>query len=143
VDDARVQALFDDCIDAFTSPRDAAAATTGTVPGWGPYASTMERVSPRFRDKTILDFTDNRLLLRSRRRDRRRKVDRLDAIPLPSTHRAPLERQRMITPALARPRPASSSGSSSTPDGQRYAVAREARRSGGKTSRVSMHASRL
>ena len=49
----------------------------------------------------------------------------------------------MITPALA---PTATRGVVRLifdADGQRYAVAREARRSGGKTSRVSMHASRL
>ena len=48
--------------------------------------------------------------------------------------------QRMITPALA---PTATRGVVRLvfdADGQRYAVAREARRSGGKTSRVSMHA---
>ena len=51
--------------------------------------------------------------------------------------------QRMITPALA---PTATRGVVRLvfdADGRRYAVAREARRSGGKTSRVSMHASRL
>ena len=49
----------------------------------------------------------------------------------------------MITPALA---PTATRGVVRLifdADGQRYVVAREARRSGGKTSRVSMHASRL
>jgi exonuclease SbcC len=51
--------------------------------------------------------------------------------------------QRVITPALA---PTATRGVVRLifdADGQRYAVAREARRSGGRTSRVSMHASRL
>lgn len=51
--------------------------------------------------------------------------------------------QRMITPALA---PTATRGVVRLifdADGRRYAVARQARRSGGKTSRVTMHASRL
>src|SRR5262249_34865431 len=51
--------------------------------------------------------------------------------------------QRVITPALA---PTATRGVVRLifdADGQRYAVAREARRSGGRTPRVSMHASRL
>lgn len=51
--------------------------------------------------------------------------------------------QRMITPALA---PTATRGVVRLifdADGHRYAVAREARRSGGKTSRVTMHACRL
>ena len=53
------------------------------------------------------------------------------------------EDQRMVTPALA---PTATRGIVRLvfdADGTRYAVAREVRRSGGKTSRVSMHASRL
>ena len=96
-----------------------------------------------FRDKTILDFTDaDYFVLVGATGAGKSTV--IDAITFALYGTVPRwDDQRMITPALA---PTATRGVVRLvfdADGQRYAVAREARRSGGKTSRVSMHASRL
>ena len=96
-----------------------------------------------FRDKTVLDFTDiDYFVLVGATGAGKSTV--IDAITFALYGTVPRwNDQRMITPALA---PTATRGVVRLifdADGQRYAVAREARRSGGKTSRVSMHASRL
>jgi ATPase involved in DNA repair len=96
-----------------------------------------------FRDKTILDFTDaDYFVLVGATGAGKSTV--IDAITFALYGTVPRwNDQRMITPALA---PTATRGVVRLvfdADGQRYVVAREARRSGGKTSRVSMHASRL
>ena len=96
-----------------------------------------------FRDKTVLDFTDiDYFVLVGATGAGKSTV--IDAITFALYGTVPRwNDQRMITPALA---PTATRGVVRLifdADGRRYAVAREARRSGGKTSRVSMHASRL
>jgi exonuclease SbcC len=96
-----------------------------------------------FRDKTVIDFTDaDYFALVGATGAGKSTV--IDAITFALYGTVPRwNDQRMITPALA---PTATRGVVRLvfdTDGQRYAVAREARRSGGKTSRVSMHASRL
>jgi exonuclease SbcC len=96
-----------------------------------------------FRDKTVLDFTDaDYFVLVGATGAGKSTV--IDAITFALYGTVPRwNDQRIITPALA---PTAARGVVRLifdADGQRYAVAREARRSGGKTSRVSMHASRL
>ena len=96
-----------------------------------------------FRDRTVLDFTDiDYFVLVGATGAGKSTV--IDAITFALYGTVPRwNDQRMITPALA---PTAARGVVRLifdADGQRYAVAREARRSGGKTSRVSMHASRL
>jgi exonuclease SbcC len=96
-----------------------------------------------FRDKTVLDFTDaDYFALVGATGAGKSTV--IDAITFALYGTVPRwNDQRMITPALA---PTATRGVVRLifdADGQRYAVAREARRSGGKTSRVSMHNSRL
>ena len=96
-----------------------------------------------FRDKTILDFTDTDYFVLVGATGAGKSTI-IDAIIFALYGTVPRwNDQRMITPALA---PTATRGVVRLifdADGQRYAVAREARRSGGKTSRVSMHASRL
>src|SRR6202167_1416822 len=96
-----------------------------------------------FRDKTVLDFTDTDFFALVGATGAGEPTV-LDAIPLPLYGTVPRwTAQRMITPALA---PTATRGVVRLifdADGQRYAVAREARRSGGKSSRVNMHGSRL
>ena len=96
-----------------------------------------------FRDKTILDFTDTGYFVLVGATGAGKSTV-IDAITFALYGTVPRwNDQRMITPALA---PTATRGVVRLvfdADGQRYAVAREARRSGGKTSRVSMHASRL
>jgi exonuclease SbcC len=96
-----------------------------------------------FREKTVLDFTDaDYFALVGATGAGKSTV--IDAIIFALYGTVPRwNDQRMITPALA---PTATRGVVRLvfdADGQRYAVAREARRSGGKTSRVSMHACRL
>ena len=96
-----------------------------------------------FRDKTVLDFTDaDYFALVGATGAGKSTV--IDAITFALYGTVPRwNDQRVITPALA---PTAARGVVRLifdADGQRYAVAREARRSGGRTSRVSMHASRL
>lgn len=96
-----------------------------------------------FRDKTVLDFTDADYfaLVGATGAGKSTVIDAITfalygTVPRWNDH-------RIITPALA---PTATRGVVRLvfdADGQRYAAAREARRSGGKTSRVSMHASRL
>ena len=96
-----------------------------------------------FRDKTVLDFADADYfaLVGATGAGKSTVIDAITfalygTVPRWNDH-------RIITPALA---PTATRGVVRLvfdADGQRYAVAREARRSGGKTSRVSMHASRL
>ena len=96
-----------------------------------------------FREKTVLDFadTDYFALVGATGAG---KSTVIDAITFALYGTVPRwNDQRVITPALA---PTATRGVVRLvfdADGQRYAVAREARRSGGKTPRVSMHASRL
>jgi DNA repair protein SbcC/Rad50 len=96
-----------------------------------------------FRDKTVLDFTDTDYFVLVGATGAGKSTV-IDAITFALYGTVPRwNDQRMITPALA---PTATRGVVRLvfdADGQRYAVAREARRSGGKTSRVSMHASRL
>jgi DNA repair protein SbcC/Rad50 len=96
-----------------------------------------------FRDKTVLDFTDADFFALVGATGAGKSTV-IDAITFALYGTVPRwNDQRMITPALA---PTATRGVVRLvfdADGQRYAVAREARRSGGKTSRVSMHASRL
>jgi exonuclease SbcC len=96
-----------------------------------------------FRDKTVLDFTDTDFFVLVGATGAGKSTV-IDAITFALYGTVPRwDDQRMITPALA---PTATRGVVRLVfdvDGQRYAVAREARRSGGKTSRVSMHASRL
>ena len=96
-----------------------------------------------FRDKTVLDFTDVGFFALVGATGAGKSTV-IDAITFALYGTVPRwNDQRMITPALA---PTATRGVVRLvfdADGQRYAVAREARRSGGKTSRVSMHASRL
>jgi exonuclease SbcC len=96
-----------------------------------------------FRDKTVLDFTDAGFFALVGATGAGKSTV-IDAITFALYGTVPRwNDQRMITPALA---PTATRGVVRLifdADGQRYAVAREARRSGGKTSRVSMHASRL
>jgi exonuclease SbcC len=96
-----------------------------------------------FRDKTVLDFTDTDFFVLVGATGAGKSTV-IDAITFALYGTVPRwNDQRMITPALA---PTATRGVVRLifdADGQRYAVAREARRSGGKTSRVSMHASRL
>ena len=96
-----------------------------------------------FRDKTVLDFTDTDYFVLVGATGAGKSTV-IDAITFALYGTVPRwDDQRMITPALA---PTATRGVVRLvfdADGQRYAVAREARRSGGKTSRVSMHASRL
>ena len=96
-----------------------------------------------FRDKTILDFTDaDYFVLVGATGAGKSTV--IDAITFALYGTVPRwNDQRMITPALAPTATRCVVRLVFDADGQRYAVAREARRSGGKTSRVSMHASRL
>jgi exonuclease SbcC len=96
-----------------------------------------------FREKTVLDFADaDYFALVGATGAGKSTV--IDAITFALYGTVPRwNDQRVITPALA---PTATRGVVRLvfdADGQRYAVAREARRSGGKTSRVSMHASRL
>ena len=96
-----------------------------------------------FREKTVLDFTDaDYFALVGATGAGKSTV--IDAITFALYGTVPRwNDQRVITPALA---PTATRGVVRLvfdADGQRYAVAREARRSSGKTSRVSMHASRL
>jgi len=96
-----------------------------------------------FRDKTVLDFADaDYFALVGATGAGKSTV--IDAITFALYGTVPRwNDQRVITPALA---PTAARGVVRLvfdADGQRYAVAREARRSGGKTSRVSMHACRL
>ena len=96
-----------------------------------------------FRDKTVLDFTDADFFALVGATGAGKSTV-IDAITFALYGTVPRwNDQRVITPALA---PTATRGVVRLifdADGQRYAVAREARRSGGKTSRVSMHASRL
>lgn len=96
-----------------------------------------------FRDRTVLDFTDTDFFVLVGATGAGKSTV-IDAITFALYGTVPRwDDQRMITPALA---PTATRGVVRLvfdADGQRYAVAREARRSGGKTSRVSMHASRL
>jgi DNA repair protein SbcC/Rad50 len=96
-----------------------------------------------FRDKTVLDFTDVDFFALVGATGAGKSTV-IDAITFALYGTVPRwNDQRMITPALA---PTATRGVVRLifdADGQRYAVAREARRSGGKTSRVTMHASRL
>ena len=96
-----------------------------------------------FRDKTILDFTDADFFALVGATGAGKSTV-IDAITFALYGTVPRwNDQRIITPALA---PTATRGIVRLvfdADGQRYAVAREARRSGGKTARVSMHASRL
>jgi DNA repair protein SbcC/Rad50 len=96
-----------------------------------------------FRDKTVLDFTDADFFALVGATGAGKSTV-IDAIIFALYGTVPRwNDQRMITPALA---PTATRGVVRLifdADGQRYAVAREARRSGGKTSRVTMHASRL
>ena len=96
-----------------------------------------------FRDKTVLDFTDADFFALVGATGAGKSTV-IDAITFALYGTVPRwNDQRMITPALA---PTATRGVVRLifdADGQRYAVAREARRSGGKTSRVTMHASRL
>jgi exonuclease SbcC len=96
-----------------------------------------------FRDKTVLDFTDVGFFALVGATGAGKSTV-IDAITFALYGTVPRwNDERMITPALA---PTATRGVVRLifdADGQRYAVAREARRSGGKTSRVSMHASRL
>jgi exonuclease SbcC len=96
-----------------------------------------------FRDKTVLDFTDAGFFALVGATGAGKSTV-IDAITFALYGTVPRwNDQRMITPALA---PTATRGVVRLifdADGERYAVAREARRSGGKTSRVSMHASRL
>ena len=96
-----------------------------------------------FRDKTILDFTDaDYFVLVGATGAGKSTV--IDAITFALYGTVPRwNDQRMITPALAPTATRCVVRLVFDADGQRYVVAREARRSGGKTSRVSMHASRL
>ena len=95
-----------------------------------------------FREKTVIDFTDvNYFVLVGATGAGKSTV--INAVTFALYGTVPRwNDQRMITPALA---PTATRGVVRLvfdADGQRYAVAREARRSGGKTARVSMHASR-
>jgi exonuclease SbcC len=96
-----------------------------------------------FRDKTVLDFSDADFFALVGATGAGKSTV-IDAITFALYGTVPRwNDQRVITPALA---PTATRGVVRLifdADGQRYAVAREARRSGGKTSRVSMHASRL
>src|SRR5580698_11630464 len=96
-----------------------------------------------FRDKTVLDFTDTDYFVLVGATGAGKSTV-IDAIIFALYGTVPRwNDQRVITPALA---PTATRGVVRLifdADGQRYAVAREARRSGGKTSRVTMHASRL
>ena len=96
-----------------------------------------------FRDKTVLDFTDADFFALVGATGAGKSTV-IDAITFALYGTVPRwNDQRMITPALA---PTATRGVVRLifdADGQRYAIAREARRSGGKTSRVTMHASRL
>ena len=96
-----------------------------------------------FRDKTILDFTDaDYFVLVGATGAGKSTV--IDAITFALYGTVPRwNDQRMVTPALAPTATRCVVRLVFDADGQRYVVAREARRSGGKTSRVSMHASRL
>ena len=96
-----------------------------------------------FRDKTILDFADTEYFALVGATGAGKSTV-IDAITFALYGTVPRwNDQRVITPALA---PTATRGVVRLifdADGQRYAVAREARRSGGRTPRVSMHASRL
>lgn len=96
-----------------------------------------------FRDKTILDFAETEYFALVGATGAGKSTV-IDAITFALYGTVPRwNDQRVITPALA---PTASRGVVRLifdADGQRYAVAREARRSGGRTPRVSMHASRL
>ena len=96
-----------------------------------------------FRDKTILDFTDADyfVLVGATGAGKSTVIDALTFALYGTVPR--WNDQRMITPALAPTATRCVVRLVFDADGQRYVVAREARRSGGKTSRVSMHASRL
>ena len=96
-----------------------------------------------FRDKTILDFTDADyfVLVGATGAGKSTVIDALIFALYGTVPR--WNDQRMITPALAPTATRCVVRLVFDADGQRYVVAREARRSGGKTSRVSMHASRL
>ena len=96
-----------------------------------------------FRDKTILDFTDTDYFVLVGATGAGKSTV-IDAITFALYGTVPRwNDQRMITPALAPTATRCVVRLVFDADGQRYAVAREARRSGGRTSRVSMHASRL
>ena len=96
-----------------------------------------------FRDKTILDFTDTDYFVLVGATGAGKSTV-IDAITFALYGTVPRwNDQRMITPALAPTATRCVVRLVFDADGQRYVVAREARRSGGKTSRVSMHASRL
>jgi exonuclease SbcC len=96
-----------------------------------------------FRDKTVLDFTDTDYFVLVGATGAGKSTV-IDAITFALYGTVPRwNDQRMITPALAPTATRCVVRLVFDADGQRYAVAREARRSGGKTSRVSMHASRL
>src|ERR1700691_4298244 len=96
-----------------------------------------------FRDKTVLDFTDADFFALVGATGAGKSTV-IDAITFALYGTVPRwNDQRMITPALA---PTAARGVVRLifdADGQRYAVAREARRSGGETPRGVMHASRL
>jgi DNA repair protein SbcC/Rad50 len=96
-----------------------------------------------FRDKTILDFADTEYFALVGATGAGKSTV-IDAITFALYGTVPRwNDQRVITPALA---PTATRGVVRLifdADGQRYAVAREARRGGGRTPRVSMHASRL
>ena len=96
-----------------------------------------------FRDKTILDFTDTDyfVLVGATGAGKSTVIDALTFALYGTVPR--WNDQRMVTPALAPTATRCVVRLVFDADGQRYVVAREARRSGGKTSRVSMHASRL
>lgn len=96
-----------------------------------------------FREKTVVDFADTDYFALVGPTGAGKSTV-IDAIIFALYGTVPRwNDQRMITPALA---PTATRGIVRLvfdADGRRYAVAREARRSGGKTSRVSMHACRL
>src|SRR6202453_4033634 len=94
-----------------------------------------------FRDKTILDFTDTDFFVLVGATGAGKSTV-IDAITFALYGTVPRwDDQRIITPALA---PTATRGVVRLifdAHGQLYAVAREARRRSGKTSRLTMHAS--
>ena len=133
--------LLDELHNAVTSPTDA-ALVTGDRFLMRPVRLDMDGFAS-FRDKTILDFTDaDYFVLVGATGSGKSTV--IDALIFALYGTVPRwNDQRMITPALAPTATRCVVRLVFDADGQRYVVAREARRSGGKTSRVSMHASRL